>query len=79
MIKQNNDAECKSFVGCDVKLKVELVDVVNKYGDMFQEQKGFPTKRGIHIEIQLQQDCPLPNIGMYLMSMMESLEIKKQV
>ena len=62
-----------------MKLKSELVDVVNQYGDVFQEPNGLPPKRGIHYEIQLQQDCPLPNIGMYLMSILESLEIKKQV
>jgi len=71
--------EHESFAHCDVKLKSELVDVVNQYGDVFQEPKGLPPKRGIQHEIQLQQDCPLPNIGMYRMSIMESLEIKKQV
>eukprot|EP00253_Pinus_taeda_P030335 PITA_30335 len=65
--------------GCDVKLKAELVDMVNQYGDMFQETKGFPPKRGFEHKIKLQQNCPLPNIGMYRMSIMESLEIKKQV
>ena len=79
MIKQKNDVEHESFAGCDVKLKVELVDVVNQYGDMFQEPKVLPPKRGIQHEIQLQQDCPLLNIGMYRMSILESLEIKKQV
>src|ERR1700735_1470019 len=71
--------ERESFAGCDVKLKAELVDVVNQNGDVFQEPKGLPPKWGIQHEIQLQQDCPLPNIGMYRMSILESLEIKKQV
>ena len=71
--------ERESFAGCDIELKAELVDVVNQYGDVFQEPKGLPPKRGIQHEIQLHQDCPLPNIGMYRMSIMESLEIKKQV
>jgi hypothetical protein len=31
------------------------------------------------MKIQLQQDCPLPNIGMYRMSVMENVEIKKQI
>lgn len=65
IIKQKNGTEHESFIGCDVKMKVELVDVVNQYGDIFQEPKGLPPKRGIQHEIQLQQDCPLPNIGMY--------------
>ena len=46
---------------------------------MFQEQTGFPPKREIQHEIQLQQDCPLPNIGMYRMSIMENVEIKRQI
>ena len=60
-------------------MKSELVDVVNQYDEMFQEPKGLPPKRGIQHEIQLQQDCPLPNIGMYKMSVMESIEIKNQI
>ena len=46
---------------------------------MFQEPKGLPPKRGIQHEIQLQQDVPLLNIGMYHMLIMESIEIKKQI
>ena len=38
-----------------------------------------PPKREIQHEIQLQQDCPLPNIGMYCMSIMENAEIKRQI
>jgi hypothetical protein len=38
-----------------------------------------PPKRGIQHEIQLQQDFPLPNIGMYMMSVMDNAEIKKQI
>ena len=79
MIKQKNDTEHESFSGCDVKLKDELVDVVNQYWEMFQEPKGLPPKRGIQHKIQLQPDYPLPNIDMYRMSILESLEIKKQV
>ena len=79
MIKHKNDTEHESFAGCDVKLKYELVDVVNQYGDMSQEPKGLPPKRGIQHEIKLQQYCPLPNIGMYRKPILESLKIKKQV
>jgi hypothetical protein len=46
---------------------------------MFQEPKGLPPKRAIQHEIQLQHDFPLPNIGMYRMSVMESVEIKEQI
>jgi hypothetical protein len=38
-----------------------------------------PPKRGIQHEIQLQQDFPLPKIGMYRMSVMENVEIKKKI
>jgi hypothetical protein len=79
MIKPKDDIENKVFQGCDAKLKSDLYEVVNQYGEMFKEPKGLPPKRGIQYEIQLQQDCPLPNIGMYRMSVMENAEIKKQI
>jgi hypothetical protein len=79
MIKPKNDVENEAFQGCDTKLKSNLFEVVNQYDDMFKEPKGLPPKRGIQHEIQLQQDCPLPNIGMYRMSVMENAEIKKQI
>ena len=56
-----------------------MVEVVNTCDKMFQEPEGLPPKRGIQHEIQLQQDFPLPNIGMYRMSVMENDEIKKQI
>ena len=65
--------------GCDDKLKSYLFDVVSQHGEMFQEPNGLPPKRGIQHEIQLQQDVPLPNIGMYHISIMESLEIKNKI
>lgn len=61
-----------------MKLKDEFVDLVNQYGDMFQEPKGLPPKRGIQHEIQLQQDYPLPKVDMYRMLIMESLENNKK-
>lgn len=45
MIKQKNDTECESFADCDVKLKAELVDVVNQYGCV-SRTKGIATKMG---------------------------------
>jgi hypothetical protein len=60
-------------------LKSDLYEVVNQYDEMFQEPKRLPPKRVIQHEIQFQQDCPLPNIGMYRMSVMENVEIKKQI
>ena len=46
---------------------------------MFQELKGLPPKKEIVHEINLQQDAPLPNIGMYRLSALENAEIKKQM
>ena len=54
MIKKNNDIDYEYFEGCDDKLKSDLFDVVIKHGDMFQEAKGLPPKRGIQHDIQLQ-------------------------
>jgi hypothetical protein len=79
MIKPKDNVEKEVFQGCDAKLKSDLYEVVNQYDEMFQEPKGLPPRRGIQHEIQLQQDCPLPNIGMYRMSVMENAEIKKQI
>jgi len=53
MIKKNNDIYYEYFEGCDEKLKSNLFDVVSKNGEMFQEPKGLPPKRGIQHEIQL--------------------------
>jgi hypothetical protein len=79
MIKPKEDIETEAFQGCDTKLKSDLFEVVNQYDEMFKEPKGLPPIRGIQHEIQLQQDSPLPNIGMYRMSVMENAEIKKQI
>jgi hypothetical protein len=79
MIKPKEDIENEAFKGCDTKLKSDLYKIVNQYDEMFKEPKGLPLKRGVQHEIQLQQECPLPNIGMYRMSVMEIAEIEKQI
>jgi hypothetical protein len=79
MIKPKDNVEKKSFQGCDPKLKSYLYEVVNQYDEIFQEPKGLPPKRDIQHEIQLQQDCPLPNICMYMILVMENVQIKKQI
>ena len=56
-----------------------MYEVVNTYDEIFREPKGLPPKRGIQHDIQLQEDCPLPNIGMYKMSVMKNAEIKIQI
>jgi hypothetical protein len=78
MIKPKDDIESEVFQGCDANLKSDIYEVVHQYDEMFKEPKGLPPKRGIQHEIQLQQDCPLPNIGMYRMSVMENSEIKNK-
>lgn len=79
MIKPIIDIYNEAFKGCDSNLKSELVDVVNKYDEMFQEPKGLCPKRRIQHWIQSQQDFLLPNIGMYRMLVMESTKIKTQI
>ena len=79
MIKPKTDINLEYFEGCDPKLKSELYVVVNAHHEMFQEPTRLPPKRDIQHEIQLQQDCPLPNIDMYRMSIMENSEIKRQI
>ena len=51
MIKKKNDIDYESFEVCDEKMKSDLFDVVRKHGEMFQEPKGLPPKRGIQHEI----------------------------
>ena len=68
-----------AFQGCNPKQKADLVKFVSDYDILFQEPKGLPPKREIEHEIYLQQDAPLPNVGMYRLSVLENAEIKKQV
>ena len=79
MIKPRNDIDYEVFYGCNLNLKTNLVDVVNQSNEIFKESKGLLSKRGIQIELQLQKKCVLPNIGMYRMQVMESVEIKTQI
>lgn len=67
------------FEGCDVKQQNDLEKNVSEYDILFQEPKGLPPKKEIVHDINLQQDPPLPNIGMYRLSTLENVEIKKQV
>jgi hypothetical protein len=43
-----------SSQGCDPSHKKELIDIVSKYDDIFQEPDGLPPKREIQHEIHLQ-------------------------
>jgi hypothetical protein len=79
VVKEKDVGISDTFRGCDPSHKKELVDIVSKYDDIFQELDGLPLKREIQHEIHLQQNSPLPNVGMYMMSVVEMTEIKKQV
>jgi hypothetical protein len=80
MVIREKDVETSdAFQGCDPSHQKELIDIVSKYDDIFQEPDGLPPKREIQHEIHLQQDSPLPNVGMYKMSVVEMTKIKKQV
>ena len=45
----------------------------------FKNLKVCYPKKGIVHDIILQQDVPWPNIGIYMLSALENVEIKKQV
>ena len=79
MNKPKDDVNNENFQDCNPKLKSDLYDVVDAHHEMFQEPTGLPPKREIQHEIHLQQDFPLPNIGMYHMSIMENVEINRQI
>ena len=77
VVRAKDEEITDAFQGCDPAHKQELCDVISNYGELFQEPKGLPPKRGIQHEIHLQHDAPLPSIGMYRMSSIEMEEIKK--
>lgn len=77
MIKHKDVEEYEAFQGCDVKLKHDLVEVVNTCDKMFQEFDMLHSKRGKQHEVQLQQDASLLNISMNKMPVLENERIKK--
>jgi hypothetical protein len=78
-VREKDVRTSDAFQGFDPSHKKELIDIVSKYGDIFQEPYGLPPKREIQHEIHLQEDSPLPNVRMYMMSVVEMKEIKNQV
>ena len=56
----------------NAKQQANLEKVVSEYDILFQEPKGLPPKKEIVHDINLQQDAPLPNIGMYRLSTLEN-------
>ena len=53
MVKMKNDEVSKYFEECDPKHKSELIDIISKYDDLFQDPKGLPPKREIQHQIHL--------------------------
>jgi hypothetical protein len=79
VVKEKDVGTSDAFQGCESSHKKELIDIVSKYDDIFQEPDGLHPKRKIQHEIHLQHDSPLPIVGMYNMSVVEMTKIKKQV
>jgi len=79
VVKEKKHDKINVFEGCDAKQQTDLEKVVSEYDMIFQEPKSLPPKKEIVHDINLQQDVPLPNIGMYMLSTLENAEIKKLV
>ena len=79
VVKAKGLEKSNVFEGYDYKQKSDLVKAFSEYDVLFQKPKGLPPKRETVHDICLQQDAPLPNIGMYRLSDLENAEIKKQV
>eukprot|EP00253_Pinus_taeda_P019565 PITA_19565 len=62
-----------------ISYRAENKYLLVNYGIKCFEPKGLPPKKEIVHDIILQQDVPVPNIGMYRLSALENDEIKKQV
>jgi hypothetical protein len=54
VVKEKDVRTFDVFQGCDPYHKKELIDIVSKYDDIFQEPYGLPPKREIQHEIYLQ-------------------------
>ena len=79
VVKEKKPDKTNVFEGCNVEQQADIEKFVSEYDVLFQEPKGQPPKKGIVHDIILQQDVPLPNIGMYRLSALENAEIKKRV
>jgi len=79
VVKENNTNKINVFEGCNAKQQPNLEKFVSEYDILFQDPKDLPPKKEIIHDINLQQDAPLPNIGMYRLSTLENEKIKKQV
>ena len=79
VVKEKKTDKTNVFEGCNSDQQADIEKIVSEYDVLFQEPQGLPPKKGIVHDIILQQDVPLPNIGMYRLSALENAEIKKQV
>jgi ABC-type cobalt transport system substrate-binding protein len=77
VVKEKDVETSNTFQGCDPSHKNELIDIVSKYDDIFQEPYALPPKGEIQHEIHLQHDSPLPNVGIYRMPVVGMTKIKK--
>ena len=71
VINEKKPDETSIFEGCNAKQQADLENVVLEYDMVFQGPKGLPPKKEIVHDINLQQDAPFPNIGMYRLSTLE--------
>jgi hypothetical protein len=53
IVKAKDDGKSKAFKGCDPKDIDELVKIISKYDEVFQEPHGLPPRREIQHEIKL--------------------------
>ena len=53
VVKEKYAGTSDTFQGCNLSHKKESIDIVSKYGDIFQEQDILPPKREIQHEIHL--------------------------
>lgn len=79
MVQYKNKDISDDFVGCNPNHRQKLIDIILEYDELFQEPTRLPPKREYKYEIYLQWDTPLLNVGMYRLSMIENVEIKRQV
>ncbi|XP_026451466.1 uncharacterized protein LOC113351745 [Papaver somniferum] len=62
-----------------IRQESEISSLKRKIVDLFQEEVTIPPKRSVEHDIILIGDASLPNLGLYMSSITESEEIKKQV
>jgi hypothetical protein len=53
VVREKDVGASDAFQGCDSSHKKELIDIVYKYDDIFQELDGLPPKREIQHEIHI--------------------------